>query len=456
MHKYYNLESKEENLSSEFPTITNPVNLPKEYKRLLIEHVNSIPEFPENIEMLPDLIIGENINLDMLEKELKKYKEVKGDFFDDYSHKDTSDSYIQKDTFDSYIQKDTKNAEISGNNFNENFTTGNGKKIKNDANHKLKTQGSHKSVTYKSSDCDIDDIVKQHPEYAQIASNIVTDKPNIKLDDIAGLANIKNILKEVIVWPIQNPEYFTGLRNPPNGLLLFGPPGTGKTLLGKSIASEINATFFTISASSILSKFIGENEKAIKNLFELSNLISQAKNETVVIFIDEIDSLLQSRSDSEHESSRRLKTEFLVQLDGINKTKRSNKVLIIGATNRPQEIDDAARRRFVKRLYVPLPCKDSRKFLINKLLNEIENDLENSQKESIAIKTEKYSGSDLYNLVREAVMAPVRELMRNKNNKNMRKVNYNDFIEATKQIKSSVDEKELESYEKWNQKYGSV
>jgi SpoVK/Ycf46/Vps4 family AAA+-type ATPase len=145
------------------------------------------------------------------------------------------------------------------------------------------------------------------------------------------------------------PDIFTGLRAPPKGVLLFGPPGTGKTMIGRAIASEAHATFFSISASSITSKWVGESEKLVKTLFAIARV-----KQPSVIFIDEIDSILCSRKEGEHESSRRIKTEFLIELDGT-RTNGDEKILIIGATNLPEELDDAVRRRFVKRLYIPLP-----------------------------------------------------------------------------------------------------
>ena len=144
-----------------------------------------------------------------------------------------------------------------------------------------------------------------------IESEIITRNPCVKWSDIAGLDFAKKTVLEAIVWPLKRPDLFKGLRAPPKGLLLFGPPGTGKTMIGKAIASEVSATFFSISASSITSKWVGEGEKLVKVLFALA-----VKNQPSIIFIDEIDSLLSCRSDSEQEGSRRIKTEFLVQMDG--------------------------------------------------------------------------------------------------------------------------------------------
>ena len=158
----------------------------------------------------------------------------------------------------------------------------------------------------------------------QIMNEIVDSGESITFDDIAGLADAKQTVLELVCWPMKRPDLFTGLRRGPNGLLLFGPPGTGKTLIGKAIAHESGACFFSISSSSLTSKWIGEGEKLVRTLFAVA-----AYREPAVVFIDEIDSLLTARKADENEASRRIKTEFLVQLDGTG-TSGQGQVLCIG------------------------------------------------------------------------------------------------------------------------------
>ena len=158
----------------------------------------------------------------------------------------------------------------------------------------------------------------------KIMNEIVDSGESITFDDIAGLADAKQTVQELVCWPMKRPELFTGLRRGPNGLLLFGPPGTGKTLIGKAIAHESGATFFSISSSTLMSKFVGEGEKLVKTLFAVA-----ASRAPSVVFIDEVDSLLSARKGDEHEASRRIKTEFLVQLDGTG-TSAQGRVLCIG------------------------------------------------------------------------------------------------------------------------------
>ena len=289
-----------------------------------------------------------------------------------------------------------------------------------------------------------------------IQSEILSSSPDVHWDDIAGLEFAKKTIKEIIIWPMLRPDLFNGIRRPPKGLLLFGPPGTGKTMIAKAIASQSKSMFFNISASSLMSKWIGESEKLVRTLFALASFYQPS-----VVFIDEIDSLLTSRSENENEASRRIKTEFLVQLDGAG-TNAEDRILIIGATNRPQEIDDAFVRRLSKRLYIPLPNKISRKQLIMRVLekerkNNNKYDITDADIDDIITKTKGYSGSDLINVCKEAAMMPIRSIedITNCQLEHLRGVNKNDFDEALFNVKPSINEKSIEQYVEWNKNFGS-
>lgn len=141
----------------------------------------------------------------------------------------------------------------------------------------------------------------------EMMNAIVAEKPNVKWDDVAGLHEAKKSLYEALVMPIKMPDFFTGNVEPWKGILLYGPPGTGKTFLAKACATECDSTFFSISSSDLMSKYVGESEKHIKELFRMAN-----EKAPSIIFIDEIDSLCGSRTEGENESSRRVKTEFMV------------------------------------------------------------------------------------------------------------------------------------------------
>lgn len=223
-------------------------------------------------------------------------------------------------------------------------------------------------------------------------------------------------------------------------------------MIGKCIASQANATFFSITSSTLTSKWVGNSEKTMKTLFAVARSMHPS-----VIFIDEIDSLLKSRSDSEHESERRMKTEFLSQFDGLSN--HSNKgLLVIGTTNRPQELDDAVRRRFAARLYISMPEKDARKDMIQNNLAEENHTLTSEEVSDIAERTEGYSGSDIKDLCGEASMHPFKEVMDrliNIDKNDIRPICYNDFLLAINTVKPSFSKEDLQQYTEWNTKYGS-
>jgi len=231
------------------------------------------------------------------------------------------------------------------------------------------------------------------------------------------------------------------------------PPGTGKTLIGKAIAHESGATFFSISSSSLTSKWSGEAEKLVRTLFAVA-----AYRQPAVVFIDEIDSLLTQRSADEAESSRRIKTEFLVQLDGTG-TSCQGRVLTIGATNRPQELDEAARRRFTKRLYIPLPETADREALLNVLLAKNHHVLSPQDVSALAGDTKGFSGADLKALSTDAAMGPLRELgshaLDDVQVEKIPPIAYKHFRKALKSMRPSVAAADIVQYIEWDKTYGT-
>ncbi|KAM4592236.1 spastin-like isoform 2-T2 [Odontesthes bonariensis] len=287
-----------------------------------------------------------------------------------------------------------------------------------------------------------------------ILNEIVDRGAAVSFEDIAGQDLAKQALQEIVILPALRPELFTGLRAPARGLLLFGPPGNGKTMLAKAVAAESNATFFNISAASLTSKWVGEGEKLVRALFAVARELQPS-----VIFIDEVDSLLCERREGEHDASRRLKTEFLIEFDGVN-SGGDERVLVMGATNRPQELDEAVLRRFAKRVYVALPDEKSRFTLLNNLLGKHGNPLITNELSYLAKVTEGYSGSDLTSLAKDAALGPIRELgadqVRNMSANEMRNIKKKDFEDSLKRIKPTVSSTTLNMYTKWNKDFGDT
>lgn len=287
----------------------------------------------------------------------------------------------------------------------------------------------------------------------KILSEVLNSKPNVKFNDVIGLKYAKQSIKEMIILPSLRPDLFTGLRSPPRGLLLFGPPGTGKTMLAKAVATECSCTFFSISASSLTSKYVGESEKLVRALFDIAY-----EKQPSVVFIDEIDSILSKRGDSnENEASKRLKTEFLVQFDGVGSLDNV-KVLIIGATNRPMELDNAVIRRLPKRIYVGAFDKEERYLFLKFIMKNEENNLSDNDLISIADKTDNYSNSDLKELCREAAYGPARDVDFNDFSKinKFRPIDYKDFVNALKKVRGILNDKMLKELDDWDKNYGAT
>ncbi|XP_011181049.1 spastin isoform X2 [Zeugodacus cucurbitae] len=288
-----------------------------------------------------------------------------------------------------------------------------------------------------------------------ILDEIVEGGAKVEWTDIAGQEVAKQALQEMVILPSVRPELFTGLRAPAKGLLLFGPPGNGKTLLARAVATECSATFLNISAASLTSKYVGDGEKLVRALFAVAREMQPS-----IIFIDEVDSLLSERSSNEHEASRRLKTEFLVEFDGLPGNPEGDRIVVLAATNRPQELDEAALRRFTKRVYVSLPDIDTRELLLSRLLEKQGSPLGTEALRRLAKLTDGYSGSDLTALAKDAALEPIRELNMEQvkclDISAMRPITENDFHNSLKRIRRSVASQSLNSYEKWSQEYGDI
>lgn len=234
----------------------------------------------------------------------------------------------------------------------------------------------------------------------ELSKSLVYTGDAVSFADIAGLEAVKRLLYQAVVYPMEASHLLKGskLLEMPKGILLFGPPGTGKTLLAKAAASTLKATFFCASASSIGSKWYGESEKMVKALFAAA-----IEYEPTILFIDEVDSLLTARKDNEDPASGKIKTQFLIEMDGANR-KSEAKVLVMAATNRPDMLDEAVRRRFSRRILIPLPDYVSRLGLINRCLDSHGGpvDVPPAAREELAAATESYSSADVEKLCQTA------------------------------------------------------
>lgn len=321
---------------------------------------------------------------------------------------------------------------------------------------------SEKEIREKMEDQIISEIRGiDHGAAKQIFNEIVVHGDEVHWEDIAGLETAKNSLKETVVYPFLRPDLFSGLREPARGMLLFGPPGTGKTMVARAVATESKSTFFSISASSLTSKFLGESEKLVRALFLLAKKLSPS-----IIFVDEIDSLLSSRNESgEHESSRRIKNEFLIQWSDLTHAAAGKdtgedlqRVLVLAATNLPWAIDEAARRRFVRRQYIPLPEPETRRAQIMKLLAHQKHTLDEKDELKLVDMTDGFSGSDITALAKDAAMGPLRSLgdkLLSTARDEIRPINLGDFESSLKYIRPSVSKENLSQFEDWAAKYGS-
>lgn len=318
-----------------------------------------------------------------------------------------------------------------------------------------------------------------------LQNTIMTEKPNVKWSDIAGLTEAKAALREAVILPLKAPHLFESRLEAWKGILLYGPPGTGKTMLGKAVATECSSTFYFVSSADLVSKYVGESERYVKQLFQMAK-------ETIpsIIFIDEIDSLCSTRKESDNDSSTRIKTEFLQQMQGVASPKDG--ILVIGATNLPWQLDGAVLRRFQRRIYIPLPDESARDVAFDIHLKNVPHSISKEQFEWLANQTQGYSQSDIKVIVQDAKFEATR-LLRNANyfqkvmvgdgkfrlipieNRSgdcieatfeqldlnnqlhlidLPPISFEDCKKALKRSKTSIKTEDLEMCNRWTQQYG--
>ncbi|KAK2457211.1 AAA-type ATPase family protein [Trifolium repens] len=315
------------------------------------------------------------------------------------------------------------------------------------------------------------DVVTENEFEKKLLGDVIPPTDiGVSFDDIGALENVKETLKELVMLPLQRPELFCKgqLTKPCKGILLFGPPGTGKTMLAKAVATEAGANFINISMSSITSKWFGEGEKYVKAVFSLASKIAPS-----VIFVDEVDSMLGRRENpGEHEAMRKMKNEFMVNWDGL-RTKDRERVLVLAATNRPFDLDEAVIRRLPRRLMVNLPDATNRAKIMRVILAK-EDLAADVDLEALANMTDGYSGSDLKNLCVTAAHCPIREILEKEKKErtsalaenkplpglcssaDIRPLKMEDFKYAHEQVCASVssDSTNMNELVQWNDLYG--
>ncbi|KAK9278660.1 hypothetical protein L1049_028233 [Liquidambar formosana] len=315
------------------------------------------------------------------------------------------------------------------------------------------------------------DVVTENEFEKRLLADVIPPSDiGVTFDDIGALENVKDTLKELVMLPLQRPELFCKgqLTKPCKGILLFGPPGTGKTMLAKAVATEAGANFINISMSSITSKWFGEGEKYVKAVFSLASKIAPS-----VVFVDEVDSMLGRRENpGEHEAMRKMKNEFMVNWDGL-RTKDTERVLVLAATNRPFDLDEAVIRRLPRRLMVNLPDAPNRAKILKVILAK-EDLSPNIDLDAIASMTDGYSGSDLKNLCVTAAHRPIREILEKEKKEratavaegrptpalsgcsDIRPLNMDDFKNAHERVCASVSSESVNMTElqQWNELYG--
>ncbi|BBG23800.1 cell division protein CdvC [Sulfuracidifex tepidarius] len=280
---------------------------------------------------------------------------------------------------------------------------------------------------------------------------IVTEKPKVKFSDVIGLNDVKEALKEAVIYPSQRPDLFP--LGWPRGILLYGPPGCGKTMIAAAIANEIDSTFMVMDAASIMSKWLGEAEKNVANVFKLAREKSKETGKPTIIFIDELDALLGIYS-TEVGGEARVRNQFLKEMDGLLDKSDNFKVYVMGATNKPWRLDEPFLRRFQKRIYVKLPDLEQRKFLFKYYTSKIKMD-SSASIDKLAEMSEGYTASDIRDLVQSAHIKVVKEMFKKGENE-PRPITLEDFKEVINIRKPSVNQEMIKAYEAWTEKFKAL